>query len=115
MAAEPYHDEPQLGGATAGATTATPSKTAEIQMKIDETVGIMRDNIKSVADRGVKLDVLHTQTDELSNQSQNFRRGANRVRKQMWWKDMKMRIIIAVVVLILLLAIILPLALKHDK
>lgn len=30
-------------------------------------------------------------TDNLAVSAQGFRRGANRVRKQMWWKDMKMR------------------------
>lgn len=29
--------------------------------------------------------------DNLAVSAQGFRRGANRVRKQMWWKDMKMR------------------------
>jgi vesicle-associated membrane protein 4 len=38
--------------------------------------------------------------------AQGFRRGANKVRKQMWWKDMKMRIIIAIAIVILLVIII---------
>lgn len=36
-------------------------------------------------------------TDNLATSAQGFRRGANRVRKAMWWKDMKMRILIIVV------------------
>ena len=44
--------------------------------------------------------------ENLSVSAQGFRRGANRVRKQMWWKDMKMKIIIASAIIILLLVII---------
>ncbi|CAG8741477.1 16484_t:CDS:2, partial [Gigaspora margarita] len=89
-----------------GTAGGPPSKTAQIQKQIDETVGIMRDNINRVAERGEKLDALQDKTENLSVSAQGFRRGANRVRKQMWWKDMKMRIIITLVVIALLLAII---------
>ncbi len=45
-----------------GTAGGPPSKTVEIQKKIDETVGIMRDNIKSVAERGERLDELQDKT-----------------------------------------------------
>uniref|UniRef100_A0A1D1Y0B1 Synaptobrevin 1 n=1 Tax=Anthurium amnicola TaxID=1678845 RepID=A0A1D1Y0B1_9ARAE len=98
-----------------GTAGGPPSKTAQIQKQIDETVGIMRDNINRVAERGEKLDALQDKTENLSVSAQGFRRGANRVRKQMWWKDMKMRIIITLVVIALLLAIILPIVLNHKN
>ncbi|CAJ0834602.1 5666_t:CDS:2 [Entrophospora sp. SA101] len=45
-----------------GAAGGPPSKTAEIQKKIDETVEVMRDNLKSVAVRGERLDTLQDKT-----------------------------------------------------
>ncbi|POV94268.1 hypothetical protein PSHT_16325 [Puccinia striiformis] len=80
-------------------------KTQAIQAQIDDTVGIMRDNITKVAERGERLDTLQDKT--------GFRRGANRVRKQMWWKDMKMRLLIALGVIVLLLIIIIPIDKGH--
>ena len=44
--------------------------------------------------------------DTLAVSAQGFRRGANRVRKQMWWKDMKMRLCLIGGVIILLVIII---------
>jgi vesicle-associated membrane protein 4 len=44
----------------------------------------------------------------LAQSAQGFRRGANRVRKQMWWKDMKMRMCIVIGIIILLVIIIVP-------
>ena len=46
----------------------------------------MKDNINKVAERGERLDSLESKTDTLASSAQGFRRGANRVRKQMWWK-----------------------------
>jgi vesicle-associated membrane protein 4 len=68
----------------------------------------MRDNINKVSQRGERLDALQDKTDNLAVSAQGFRRGANRVRKQMWWKDMKMRMCLIVGVIILLIIIIVP-------
>lgn len=86
------------------------SRTAQIQAQIDETVGVMRDNINKVNERGENLDSLQNKTDSLAVSAQGFRRGANQVRKRMWWKDVKMRILIIVVIIILLCVIIIPAA-----
>ncbi|KAF2190507.1 synaptobrevin [Zopfia rhizophila CBS 207.26] len=83
-------------------------RTAALQAEIDSTVGIMRDNINKVSERGARLDSLQDKTDNLAVSAQGFRRGANRVRKQMWWKDMKMRMCLIVGIIILLVVIIVP-------
>lgn len=68
----------------------------------------MRSNIIGVSERGERLDALQDKTDNLAVSAQGFRRGANRVRKQMWWKDMKMRVCLIVCIIILLVVIIVP-------
>ena len=35
-----------------------------------------------------------------------FKKGANQVKRQMWWKDMKLKIIIALVVIVIIAIII---------
>jgi vesicle-associated membrane protein 4 len=76
--------------------------------QIDDTVGVMRENINKVSQRGERLDSLQDKTDNLAVSAQGFRRGANRVRKQMWWKDMKMRMCIIVGLIILIIIIVVP-------
>lgn len=68
----------------------------------------MRENINKVSQRGERLDSLQDKTDNLAVSAQGFRRGANRVRKDMWWKDMKMRVCLVICVIILLVVIIVP-------
>jgi vesicle-associated membrane protein 4 len=68
----------------------------------------MQENIKAVGQRGAAIDDLQGRTENLATSAQGFRRGANRVRKQMWWKDMKMRMCLIVGIIILLIVIIVP-------
>ena len=68
----------------------------------------MKKNLESVAQRGEHIDQLQDKSENLNQSAQGFRRGANRVRKQMWWKNMKMRIWIIVGIIALLLIIIIP-------
>ena len=68
----------------------------------------MQENIHKVSQRGERLDSLQDKTDNLAVSAQGFRRGANRVRKQMWWKDMKMRMCLIAGIIILLIVIIVP-------
>ncbi|QUC18045.1 uncharacterized protein UV8b_02286 [Ustilaginoidea virens] len=100
----PADDAHRGASPSAGGT----ERTQQIQAHIDDTVGIMRDNINKVSQRGERLDALQDKTDNLAVSAQGFRRGANRVRKQMWWKDMKMRMCLIAGIIILLLIIIIP-------
>ena len=73
----------------------------------------MRSNIFKVSERGERLDSLQDKTDNLAVSAQGFRRGANRVRKQMWWKDMKMRVCLIICIILLLVVIIVPAGKTH--
>ncbi len=75
----------------------------------------MRENINKVSQRGERLDALQDKTDNLAVSAQGFRRGANRVRKQMWWKDVKMRICIIVGIVILIVSIVVPAGKAHQS
>jgi hypothetical protein len=76
----------------------------------------MRDNINKVSERGERLDSLQDKTDNLAVSANSFRRGANKVRKDMWWKDMRMRMCIIIGIIFLLVIIIVPSGmLAHSK
>ncbi|KAM3524539.1 hypothetical protein NHJ13051_004489 [Beauveria bassiana] len=104
---DPYIPSGQTGTQQAGGAGGN-ARTQALQAQIDDTVGVMRDNINKVSQRGERLDALQDKTDNLAVSAQGFRRGANRVRKQMWWKDMKMRMCIIIGVIVLLAIIIIP-------
>ena len=82
------------------------SKTAALQAEIDD--------INKVAERGERLTSIEDKADNLAISAQGFKRGANRVRKQMWWKDLKMRMCLVLVIIILLVVIIVPIVVHFS-
>ncbi|KAI8322530.1 synaptobrevin, partial [Martensiomyces pterosporus] len=82
------------------------TKGREVQRQVDEVVGIMQENINKVMEREERLDTLQNKTEQLNEGARQFRRGATDVRKKMWWRDMKLKIIIAVIVIILIIVIV---------
>ncbi|KAL9065816.1 MAG: hypothetical protein Q9161_007981 [Pseudevernia consocians] len=116
---QPYDPYIPSGGSGQGGSAGYEggnTRTAAIQSQIDDTVNVMKKNLESVAQRGEHIDQLQDKSENLNQSAQGFRRGANRVRKQMWWKNMKMRIWIIVGIIVLLLIIIIPsvVASKHH-
>ncbi|KAL7753097.1 Vesicle membrane receptor protein (v-SNARE) [Sorochytrium milnesiophthora] len=88
-------------------------RTQEINAQVNEVVGIMQQNINNVMERGERLDNLQTKTEELHVSAGHFRSGASKVRKQMWWKNMKLKLLVGAITIAILLAIILPFV--HKK
>jgi vesicle-associated membrane protein 4 len=46
----------------------------------------MHNNIEKVIARGEKLESLQNKTDDLQQGALQFKKGAQRVKGQMWWK-----------------------------
>ena len=74
----------------------------------------MREFINKVAERGERLDSIENKTDNLAISAQGFRRGANRVRKDMWWKDFKMRMCLIFGIIIVIIVIVVPIAVHFS-
>ena len=64
---EPYDPYLPRGGSSSNPSGGGNPKTAAIQAQIDDTVGIMRDNITKVAERGERLDQLQDKTGMFSS------------------------------------------------
>jgi hypothetical protein len=57
----------------------------------------MVQNIDSILQRGERLDLLVDKTDTLAGQAYAFRRGARNVRRQQWWKNVRIMMLTGVV------------------
>lgn len=69
----------------------------------------MHENVHSLLQRGEQLETLQNKTENLNSNAAQFKRGANKVRKQMWWKNMKMNLIIGAVVVTIVLVVVVAL------
>ncbi|KDN48887.1 VAMP/synaptobrevin-like protein [Tilletiaria anomala UBC 951] len=84
-------------------SNADPVKTAQAELK--GVKDIMQANIEQVLNRGERLELLVDRTDQAANQSLQFRRRAVGLRRQMWWKNIKVLGMAGFCVLVLLLLI----------
>ena len=72
-----------------------------VQAEIDNVRGIMTENIERVLERGERLDLLVDKTDKLGEGARDFRVRSRGLRRRMWWKNMKLMVLVAVVIVFL--------------
>jgi len=80
-----------------------------VKGEILQVKDVMIENIEKVLDRGEKLDLLVDKTEHLQGEAFAFRREARRARRVLWWKNVRMWLIMggsvaAIIFFIVLLA-----------
>jgi hypothetical protein len=69
-------------------------KIKMIQEELKDTKNVMIENLKQLEDRGVKLDHLLNQVEDLDMNSGKFKGQAKVLADTMWWKNLRLRIMI---------------------
>ncbi|KAF4123025.1 vesicle-associated membrane protein 7 [Geosmithia morbida] len=90
-------------GATAGGQS---DAIGTAKREIDDVRGIMTKNIESLLERGERLDLLVDKTDRLGGTARDFRLRSRGLKRQMWWKNMKLMALLGFVVFIIILVIV---------
>ena len=81
-------------------------KLSAVSQKIDAVRLTMQENVSVALQNCVKLESIEEQTNELQQQAGVFKKNANELKNKMWWKNIKMLIIIFIIVAIILAIII---------
>jgi len=71
-----------------------------VQGQVDKLKGIMVKNIDSLASRGEQLELLIDKTEDLNQHSVSFKRTSTHLARSMWWKNIKLTIVIVVIVIV---------------
>ena len=77
-------------------------KLASVTRKVESVKLVMQENIDVALQNCVKLESIERQAEELQQQAGVFRKNANELKNKMWWKNMKMKLIIGGVILVIL-------------
>ncbi|PKU66124.1 vesicle-associated membrane protein 724 [Dendrobium catenatum] len=80
-------------------------KLLKVKAQISEIKSIMFENIEKAIDRGEKLNELAEKTTDLHSQAQDFRKQGTKIRKKMWFHNMKIKLLILGILLLLVLII----------
>uniref|UniRef100_A0A804LE83 Uncharacterized protein n=1 Tax=Zea mays TaxID=4577 RepID=A0A804LE83_MAIZE len=82
-------------------------KLAKVKAQVTEVKGVMMQNIEKVLDRGEKIELLVDKTEDLRAQG-------TKIRRKMWWENMKMKLIVFGIVVALILLIVLTVCKDFD-
>jgi vesicle-associated membrane protein 7 len=77
------------------------NKIAEVNDKVEATKQVMKDNVQKVIDRGDNIESLIEKTDILVQRSDSFRVNTKTLERNLWWKNVKIWVILIVVTLFL--------------
>ncbi|XP_010241141.1 PREDICTED: putative vesicle-associated membrane protein 726 [Nelumbo nucifera] len=83
------------------------SKLAKVKAQVTEVKGVMMENIEKVLDRGEKIELLVDKTENLRSQAQDFRQQGTKLKRKMWWENMKIKLIVLGIFVALVLIIVL--------
>lgn len=75
---------------------------ASAKKEIDNVKDIMTENIERVLERGERIDLLVDKTDRLGGSARDFRVRSRGLRRQMWWKNVRIMVLLVVVVIFLM-------------
>lgn len=73
------------------------STVRQVQNEIDDLKQIMVKNIDSLTSRGERIELLVDKTEDLTNQSTQFQRQSRELRRAMFWKNIKMYLMIGAI------------------
>ncbi|PWA53498.1 synaptobrevin, Longin-like domain protein [Artemisia annua] len=81
------------------------NKLSKVKAQVAEVKGVMMENIEKVLDRGEKIELLVDKTESLHSQAQGFRTQGTQLRRKMWLKNMKVKMIVFGIIIALILLI----------
>jgi vesicle-associated membrane protein 7 len=70
-------------------------KIRGVRSEIEEVRDIMGQNIERVMERGERIEILVDKTDSLQQNSLSFRQRSTELRRQMWWKNVNVMLLLA--------------------
>lgn len=88
-------------------TSSEEDALSSVRRDMDDVRGIMGRNIESLLERGERIDLLVDQTDRLGGTARDFRVRSRGLKREMWWKNIKLMGLMALVAVVMVLIIVL--------
>jgi len=96
-------DDFALGAAGRNDST---NKMKDVKLQVEEITNIMKENVNKLFARGDRLEDLDARSENLRSASSDFHAASSRLRKNLWWKEMRTRLILGILVALVLITMI---------
>ncbi|KAA3456202.1 vesicle-associated membrane protein 724-like protein [Gossypium australe] len=80
-------------------------KLLKVKAQVSEVKSIMLENIDKAIDRGESLTTLAEKTENLHDQAQAYKKQGTKIRRKMWYRNMKIKMVVLGILLLLVLVI----------
>ncbi|TYH86273.1 hypothetical protein ES332_D01G030600v1 [Gossypium tomentosum] len=80
-------------------------KLLKVKAQVSEVKSIMLENIDKAIDRGENLTTLADKTENLHDQAQAYRNQGTKIRRKMWYQNMKIKLVVLGILVLLILVI----------
>lgn len=80
-------------------------KLSEVMNQVDSVKTVMHNNIQVVLSNTEKMEVVEQKTNDLNEQAKVFRNTGRKLRKEMWWKNMRLTLAIGACCVLVILVI----------
>jgi len=87
-------------------------KIKQFRNQVDEVKGVMRDNVTRLLDREANLDSLADISDQLNYTSDVYRHSSEHLRRKLWWRQQRSRLILGGVIVLCICLIFIPVMTK---
>ncbi|KAK9461302.1 synaptobrevin-domain-containing protein [Lipomyces oligophaga] len=95
-----------LGQLMASADSPNGDRVNAVRQEIDQVKDIMSQNIERVIDRGERIESLVDKTDHMNQTAFAFRKRSTALRREMWWKNRRLVILLVIAVIFLVYVLI---------
>jgi len=76
-------------------------KITKIKGEVEDAKAIMVQNIDKVLERGERIEVLVSKTEDLNVQATSFKKKSTTLKKKMWWQNCRLTLVIIIITLAL--------------
>jgi len=80
-------------------------KLTKVKDEITVVKDVMIKNIDKVLERGERIELLVDKAEELDQHAVKFNRQSRNLKRSLWWKNIRLMILITVIIILVILAI----------
>lgn len=76
---------------------ASLDRTISVRNKVDSVKGVMQENVKKILENQASVETLQNKTDGLASSASQFNKSAGDLSRMMWWRKVKVSILLGIV------------------
>ena len=104
---------PRRRASSSGQAQQSTARLEEVSLQVEDVKGVMVKNINRVIETSEQLSAVEDKSEGLRLGAQTFQRQSTELKNVLWWRNFKIKAIVAIVVLVVVGYIVIPIFVKQ--